>query len=79
MDEPDCSLELSLALPEGWTFNLQLKRGEDQSHGGLAELHENGVLRCRRSDLAHSPFSVIAQPRVSLYGRGFRSGGRTDE
>ena len=47
MDEPDCSLELSLPLPEGWTFNLQLKRGEDQSYGGLAEFHENGVLRCR--------------------------------
>lgn len=48
MDEPeDCSLELLLALPEGWSFNLQLRRGDDQTHGGIAELHENGVLRCR--------------------------------
>jgi hypothetical protein len=48
MDEPDdCSLELSLTLPEGWTFSLQLTRGDDLSHGGVAQLHENGALRCR--------------------------------
>lgn len=48
MDEPeDCSLELALDLPEGWTFSLALKRGEDRCHGGVAELHEHGVLRCR--------------------------------
>ena len=48
MDEPDdCSPELSLTLPEGWTFTPRLRRGDDLAHGGVAELHENGVLRCR--------------------------------
>lgn len=47
-NEPeDCSLDLSRALPEGWTFSLELKRGEDQAYGGVAALHEGGVLRCR--------------------------------
>jgi len=47
MDHSDANLEISLNLPEGWTFDLQLTRGEDQMHGGVAELREGGVLRCR--------------------------------
>jgi hypothetical protein len=47
MTDTDDNLELSLNLPEGWTFDLQLTRGEDQTHGGVAELREGGVLRCR--------------------------------
>lgn len=47
MEEPDSSLEISVPLPEGWSFSLRLTQGEDQTHGGVAELHEGGVLRCR--------------------------------
>ena len=47
MDHQDANLEISLRLPEGWTFDLQLTQSEDQLHGGVAELREGGVLRCR--------------------------------
>lgn len=47
MTNADANLEISLDLPEGWTFDLQLTQGEDRTHGGVAELREGGVLRCR--------------------------------
>jgi len=47
MNDTDASLEISLNLPEGWTLDLQLTRSEDRTHGGVAELREGGVLRCR--------------------------------
>ena len=43
----DCSPELSLAVPEGWSFSLRLTQGPDGAHGGVAELHEGDSLRCR--------------------------------
>jgi hypothetical protein len=47
MNDTDTNLEISLNLPEGWSFDLQLTQGEDQTYGGVAELREGGVLRCR--------------------------------
>jgi hypothetical protein len=47
MTDTDANPDISLDLPEGWTFELQLTRSEDQTHGGVAELREGGVLRCR--------------------------------
>lgn len=47
MTDTHANLEISPDLPAGWTFDLQLTRGEDQTHGGVAELREGGVLRCR--------------------------------
>jgi len=48
MQEPEHpDLDLPLKLPTGWSFSLKVTRGEDQSHGGIAELREGEVLRCR--------------------------------
>jgi hypothetical protein len=46
-EEQDCSKEVSLALPAGWRFGLRLTRGEDLFYGGVCELHEGELLRCR--------------------------------
>ena len=49
MEEPeDCSrIQASIALPEGWRLSLHLTRGEEDFYGGLSELFEGEVLRCR--------------------------------
>lgn len=46
-EEQDCSLDVSLTLPAGWRFGLKLTRGEDLFYGGVCELHERELLRCR--------------------------------
>jgi len=48
MEEPeDCHDEVAIPLPEGWRFSLRLTRGEEDFYGGVCELHEADVLRCR--------------------------------
>jgi hypothetical protein len=48
MEEPeDCSVQASIALPEGWRLSLHLTRGEEDFYGGVSELYEGDVLRCR--------------------------------
>lgn len=47
MNVNDSPPDIDVPVPEGWTFHLQLTQAEDLSHGGVAELREGGVLRCR--------------------------------